>query len=86
MRPGRRRPRDYLDGVSKRYGVTFVDCRAALPDTLFADHHHLKQLEGKIVFSRYLARDVLAPLLRRSSPPIRLVKRERTREPPPTRP
>jgi hypothetical protein len=70
--------REYMDRIQVRYGATFVDCRAALPDSLFADHHHLICGSGTVVFSRYLAREVLTPLLREASPPVRLVHQERT--------
>ena len=69
--------RKYMDEIQARFGVSFVDCRAALPDSLFADHHHLKRLEGTVVFSRYLARAILTPFLRDDSWPIRLANRER---------
>ncbi|HEX3316123.1 MAG TPA: hypothetical protein VHR72_14595 [Gemmataceae bacterium] len=65
--------RKYMESVQARFGVSFVDCGAALPDALFADHHHLKRLAGTVVFSRYLAREVLAPWLDGRSPSIRLV-------------
>jgi hypothetical protein len=67
----------YMERIQARFGVSFVDCRAALPDALFEDHHHLKRLEGTIVFSRYLAREVLMPLLEDASPPANLVTLER---------
>ena len=70
--------RECMDDYQARYGVTFVDCQAALPDSLFFDHHHLTQPEGKFVFSRYLAREVLGPCLDGHSPPTRLVNRTKT--------
>jgi hypothetical protein len=63
-----------LDNVAGRFGASFVDCRAVLPDNLMGDVHHVRAPEGKIAFTRYLAREVLGPWLQNRSPtPVRLV-------------
>ena len=71
--------RKYMERIQSRFGVSFVDCRAAMPDTLFADHHHLKRLEGTVAFSRVLSREVLTPLLLDPTGQARLVHHERDR-------
>ena len=52
--------RDYMEGVSQRYGTEFVDYRARVPDRLFSDHYHLNARGGG-AFARMLASEVLAP-------------------------
>jgi hypothetical protein len=54
---------DYLAGLTERFGVRYVDCRDALPDELFADHHHALPA-GSAQFSQYFARVHLAPYWR----------------------
>jgi hypothetical protein len=63
----------YMDQIHGRFDVEFVDCRSVMPDSLFVDHHHLKRLEGTVVFSRYLAREVLGPWLQSRVPANRPV-------------
>ena len=49
--------------VRDRYGVTYVECRADLPDHLFCDVFHALP-EGGVVFSCRFAREVLVPFWR----------------------
>jgi hypothetical protein len=51
----------YVKKLCETYGCRFVDCRDALPDTLFLDHHHAEPAGG-ILFSRKFTTEVLAPL------------------------
>jgi len=53
----------YMTRLTRTYGVRFLDCRAAVPDQLFADAAHLDP-EGGRYFTRVLTRDVLSPWLR----------------------
>ena len=60
--------RGYLASIRERFDVPFVDCHAALPDSLFKDHHHITSVGGQ-VFSRLLVRNLLAPLFEEPSRP-----------------
>jgi hypothetical protein len=51
----------YVKKLCETYGCRFVDCRCALPDTLFLDHHHAEPAGG-ILFSRKFTAEVLAPI------------------------
>ncbi|MFL5242988.1 MAG: hypothetical protein ACJ8FY_12845, partial [Gemmataceae bacterium] len=50
----------YMHKMETTYGCAFYDCRESLPDDLFFDHHHV-EWAGTMVFSRLLAKDILAP-------------------------
>jgi hypothetical protein len=55
---------DNVKALEERYACRFVDCRGALLDTLFVDHHHGAP-DGAFVFSCRLGRNVLGPEYRR---------------------
>jgi hypothetical protein len=63
--------REYLASITARFGVPFVDCHKALPDSLFLDHHHTKPLGGQIfsrlLVDRLLDDNVLGRVLKRPS-------------------
>ena len=50
----------YMADVTQRYGCHYVDYRTLLRDTFFIDHHHGGP-EAMPLFSRKVAREVLAP-------------------------
>jgi hypothetical protein len=50
----------HMDYFVRTYGCDYVDCRDTVPDSGFADHHHLNQ-DGTRFFSEYLGKEVLAP-------------------------
>jgi hypothetical protein len=54
--------RDYMDAISRDYGVPWVDARAWLADACFADGQHLLP-EGARAFTQRLGREILQPLL-----------------------
>ncbi len=59
----------YIAEVERKYSCRFLDYRAALPDTVFLDHHHAN-IEGGERFSERIAVEVLAPLWSGQSHPI----------------
>ncbi len=50
----------YVTAITHKYGCRCVDYQAALPDQFFIDHHHASH-EGRVVFSRRLSLELLAP-------------------------
>ena len=50
----------YMADVTQRYSCRYADYRTLLPDTYFIDHHHGGP-EAMPLFSRKIAREVLAP-------------------------
>jgi hypothetical protein len=62
--------KDYLDRLSREYGVPVVDARTWVADHDFKDGHHVLA-RGAAVFTDRLARQVLRPLVqgRLSAPP-----------------
>jgi len=50
----------HVERLTRTYACTFVDYRAAVPDRLFWDNHHLLEA-GREVFTRKLTREVIAP-------------------------
>ncbi len=50
----------YMTDVTHRYSCRHVDYRTLLPDSMFIDHHHGAP-EAMPLFSRKIAREVLAP-------------------------
>lgn len=51
---------EYMLRVTRTYGCRFLDYRATLPDHFFLDHHHATP-QAKLVFSRKVGLEVLAP-------------------------
>lgn len=58
---------EFLDRLQTRCPFRYVECRDALPDHLFVDSIHAKAPEGTIVFSRFLARQAIGPMLQADS-------------------
>ncbi len=56
--------REILAAVCARHGATFFDAHAALPDHLFSDYHHATP-DGGVAFARLLARQAVAPMVKR---------------------
>jgi hypothetical protein len=54
----------YVHAIVQRFGCSFVDYRAQVPDAFFSDNHHLLPDEGGLYFSHRLACEVLAPAWR----------------------
>jgi hypothetical protein len=54
---------NYMHQLSHTYGIWFVDYRHRLPDELFASAYYTTP-EGRLSFSRHLAREVVIPLWR----------------------
>lgn len=52
----------YLARISQDYGLPVVDARTWVPDSMFADGHHL-MVDGAEFFSRRLGQEVLEPLV-----------------------
>lgn len=50
--------KDFVGRLQREFGCAFVDYAGRLPDTLFADHHHLNAA-GNAVFSDLLAGEVV---------------------------
>ena len=53
----------YLADLQVEFGVPYIDCRDALPDECFLDHHHAS-FAGAVRFSPHFAEQHLAPLWR----------------------
>jgi hypothetical protein len=51
----------HIAAVTQEFSCRYVDCRAALPDDCFVDHHHATPDGGRL-FSRKFALEVLAPM------------------------
>jgi hypothetical protein len=56
--------RSYLDQLVRATGCQLVNGSAELPDEVFLDNHHVQRPRGALVFSRWLARQVLVPAWR----------------------
>ncbi|MCC7349028.1 MAG: hypothetical protein IT446_00530 [Phycisphaerales bacterium] len=50
--------KDFVGRLQREYGCAFVDYAGEIPDTMFADHHHLNEA-GNAYFSDRLAGDVV---------------------------
>jgi hypothetical protein len=59
-----------IDRLKDRYNVDYVECRDSMLDHHFCDTHHVMSPASAVVFSRILAREVLAPLIASPSGPL----------------
>ncbi|MBI1915588.1 MAG: hypothetical protein HYS12_12770 [Planctomycetes bacterium] len=60
------RVESYLDELSRRYGVPWLNARHWFGEEAFTDSHHLRP-EGAAVFTQQLTKEIIAPLLRQQA-------------------